>query len=469
MGENNISASRMPDQEYKLDLHCVLSDVASNWFSILLLTLAIILITYVGLSALYTPTYTATATVTVANAAEDPNLNNIGQLDIHAILNQAGESAKFVQSMVSLDGIKSMAAKELGQTDLQGTISAKQLGESNILEVSVTAGSPEIALIEDDAVIRSLVGAGSDLLGGIEIKIAQEPRVLEVPANARNFAKLAIAAGILAFLMICTVLGWSSSAKYTVRNSLEAEPKLGVGLLGVIPREGKPGRHKEAAIITDPSASPGYTEEIRSLAIRLMNEMSEKGSKVLLFYGACEGEGTSTTAANVALALSQMNRKVVLLDMDFNNPSLAKILKMEGIQFTDFSQYLENGGTDDALCKVPGTELTVSLNSKAYPQSIYKHSDQIKTFLDNISKKADFVIVDTLPGSLASDAEELNLMADASVIVVRENYSEVTDITNAIAAQEDSNHLLGCVFNCARRTDINADAARYGNGGHYVG
>ena len=198
-------------------------------------------------------------------------------------------------------------------------------------------------------------------------------------------------------------------------------------------------------------------------------EMSEKGSKVLLFYGACEGEGTSTTAANVALALSQMNRKVVLLDMDFNNPSLAKILKMEGIQFTDFSQYLENGGTDDALCKVPGTELTVSLNSKAYPQSIYKHSDQIKTFLDNISKKADFVIVDTLPGSLASDAEELNLMADASVIVVRENYSEVTDITNAIAAQEDSNHLLGCVFNCARRTDINADAARYGNGGHYVG
>ena len=412
MGENNISASRMPDQEYKLDLHCVLSDVASNWFSILLLTLAIILITYVGLSALYTPTYTATATVTVANAAEDPNLNNIGQLDIHAILNQAGESAKFVQSMVSLDGIKSMAAKELGQTDLQGTISAKQLGESNIR---------------------------SDLLGGIEIKIAQEPRVLEVPANARNFAKLAIAAGILAFLMICTVLGWSSSAKYTVRNSLEAEPKLGVGLLGVIPREGKPGRHKEAAIITDPSASPGYTEEIRSLAIRLMNEMSEKGSKVLLFYGACEGEGTSTTA------------------------------KMEGIQFTDFSQYLENGGTDDALCKVPGTELTVSLNSKAYPQSIYKHSDQIKTFLDNISKKADFVIVDTLPGSLASDAEELNLMADASVIVVRENYSEVTDITNAIAAQEDSNHLLGCVFNCARRTDINADAARYGNGGHYVG
>ena len=168
MGENNISASRMPDQEYKLDLHSVLSDVVSNWFSILLLTLAIILITYVGLSALYTPTYTATATVTVANAAEDPNLNNIGQLDIHAILNQAGESAKFVQSMVSLDGIKSMAAKELGQTDLQGTISAKQLGESNILEVSVTAGSPEIALIEDDAVIRSLVGAGSDLLGGIE-------------------------------------------------------------------------------------------------------------------------------------------------------------------------------------------------------------------------------------------------------------------------------------------------------------
>ena len=308
-------------------------------------------------------------------------------------------------------------------------------------------------------------------MGGVVITVVEEPRIFETPINARP-GKIAIAVGILAFFAICTLLSWRSSARYTVRNSMEVAPKLETELLAVIPKERKLFNNKSEILITDPSVSAGYSEEVRSLAIRLMNEMEKKGEKTLLVFGALEDEGKSTLAANIALALSQMNRKVVLADMDFSKPSLAGILNMKDAQFTDFAQYLESGASDDpvsAAVNVPGTGLSALLVRGAAPQTIYQCGARIRECLRRLSEEADFVIVDSTPVNDLSAAEELAMMTDASVLIVRENFAEVADIANAVQALGESSHMLGCAFNYARRSDITADAARHGKGGHYVG
>ncbi len=73
-----------------------------------------------------------------------------------------------------------------------------------------------------------------------------------------------------------------------------------------------------------------------------------------------------------------------------------------------------------------------------------------------------------ITNDIISDAEELASMTDASVVVVRENFAEVSDITNAAKLLSSGGPVLGCVFNGARRTEITADAAR-ARGGLYVG
>lgn len=471
MGENNTTAGRIPDHEYKLDLYSVISDLKRQWLSIVLLTAAITMFAYVALSVRYRPVYRATATVAIENINEDPNINNIGQVELFGALNIAGMSATHLKSVVGLEGIRSMAAKELGKENLEGSISAEPLGESNLLEVYVTSGSPETSLLEEVAVIKSLSESGSDLIGGVEVTVVEEPRVFETPINGRP-GKMAIAMGIVAFAAICTLLIWRSSTRYTVRSSVEVTPKLGTELLAVIPGERKPFWKKSGIIITDPSVTAGYSEEVRSLAIRLMNEMEKNGDKTLLVFGALEDEGKSTTAANIALALSQMNRKVVLADMDFSKPSLAGILNMKDAQFTDFAQYLASGASDDpasAAVNVPGTGLSALLVRGAAPQTIYQCGARIRECLRRLSEEADFVIVDSTPVNDLSAAEELAAMTDASVLIVRENFAEVTDIANAVQALGESSHMLGCAFNYARRSDITADAAKHGKGGHYVG
>ena len=79
MGENKTIAGRIPDHEYKLDVYSVLSDIMSQWISVLLLTASVTMLAYIGLSIRYRPAYRATATVAIENINEDTNLNNILQ------------------------------------------------------------------------------------------------------------------------------------------------------------------------------------------------------------------------------------------------------------------------------------------------------------------------------------------------------------------------------------------------------
>ena len=474
MHENNTAASHIPAEEYRLDLHSVLRDIAAQWLSIVLLSAAAVLLSFVLLSSSRKPVYKTTSTVAIRNINEDSTVNNVTTKDLYNVMKSSGESAGFLKKIITQGDLNALISAELGDYRKQGSISADSLGEGTFLALNVTASSPEASLRENEALIRVLQKQQDNLIGGLRIIVVQEPKVLETAVNAGRNVKLSLFAGVLVFLLLCTLLAWYSSSRYTVRNSTEVIPKVGRRALAVVPEE---KRRKDGLLITNPAVTPGYTEEIRSLAIRLMNDMTREGQKILLVSSAAEGEGKSTTAANIALAMSQMNRKVILADMDFQNPSLAKILNMQGAQFTELEEYLEGaafskGTSSDALssllCKVPGTELSAVLNLKAAPLSLDKYAAQIRKLLADLSEKADFVIVDTTSTAVVSDAEELASMTDASVVVVRENFAEVSDITNAAKLLSSGGPVLGCVFNGARRTEITADAAR-ARGGLYVG
>lgn len=474
MHENNTAASHIPAEEYRLDLHSVLRDIAAQWLSIVLLSAAAVLLSFVLLSSSGKPVYKTTSTVAIRNINEDSTVNNVTTNDLYNVMKSSGESAGFLKKIITQGDLNALISAELGDYRKQGSISADSLGEGNFLALNVTASSPEASLRENEALIRVLQKQQDNLIGGLRIIVVQEPKVLETAVNAGRNVKLSLFAGVLVFLLLCTLLAWYSSSRYTVRNSTEVIPKVGMRALAVVPEE---KRRKDGLLITNPAVTPGYTEEIRSLAIRLMNDMTREGQKILLVSSAAEGEGKSTTAANIALAMSQMNRKVILADMDFQNPSLAKILNLQDAQFTDPEEYFESVKSSGAasadalgglLCKVPGTELMAVLNHKAAPQSLDKYAAQIRELLADLSEKADFVIVDTTSTAVVSDAEELASMTDASVVVVRENFAEVSDITNAAKLLSSGGPVLGCVFNGARRTEITADAAR-ARGGLYVG
>ena len=484
---NNIKETGISSSEDTIiDLYSIIMDVVKEWLSILLLTIASGLFAYVLLSNLRPLNYATTTTMVVRNMDGENGDRNTGT-DVYENLNYGADSASRLKNILESRELKDTVAKELGLKEFEGKTSAQTLGESNLLEITVRSKSPYISYKEAEAILNNYTRFSGDLVGGTELTVLERPKVQEKPEHPLENVKYSIMFSGLMLLMICALLALMSFMRDTVRSSAEVESKIDAKLLATIMHEEKHrrgkrriGGEKASILITDPVTSFRYTEDMRKLAARVLNEMSEKKQKVLLVSSAMENEGKSTVSANIALAMAQINPRVVLIDMDFRKPSMYKILNMQNESFVDLGESIEkgikpgiNGFSEEVksmLCKVPGTDLSCVLCRKSVPQAVEKHSELLRSILEELKKEADYIIIDTAPISLVSDAEELATMADTSAIVIRQHLVEAKEINDTIDALGGRERILGCVFNNARKGSVSGAASEYGYGygGHYA-
>ena len=483
-GRREISISS--NEETAIDLYCMITDVVKEWLSILLLTIAAGLVAYVVLSNFRPLDYATTATMVVRNMDEENNSGNTGT-DVYENLNYGADSASRLKNILESKELKDTVAKELGLKEFEGKTSAQTLGESNLLEITVRSKSPYISYKEAESILNNYTRFSGDLVGGTELTVLERPKVQEKPEHPLENVKYSIFFSALVFAMVCAALAVMSYMRDTVHNSAEVESKIDAKLLATIMHEEKHRRgkrridgEKASILITDPVTSFRYTEDMRKLAARIVNEMSEKNQKVLLVSSAMENEGKSTVSANIALAMSQISPRVILVDMDFRKPSMYKILNMQDSKYVDLCEFIEKKIKPNSenfpeevramLCKVPGTALSCVLCRKAVPQAVEKYSELLRSIMEELKKEADFIIIDTAPISLVSDAEELATMADTSAIVIRQHWVEAKEINDTIDALGGRERVLGCVFNNARKGNVGGATSEYGYGygGHYA-
>lgn len=468
-------------EELVIDLYSVVMDVVKEWLSILLLALAAGILAFVVLTNYRPLKYATTATLVVNNVNENENVNSYSGNEVYDNLNYGADSASRLKNILESKELKDTVAKELGLQQFDGSTSAQTLGESNLLEITVRSKSPYIAYKEAESILRNYMEFSGDLVGGTELTVLEQPKVQEKPEHPLENLKYSILFGGFVFAAACAVLALLSIMRDTIHNSSEVESKVDAKLLATIMHEKKHrrgkkrvGGEKASILITDPVTSFQYAEDMSKLAARIINEMTENNQKVLLVSSAMENEGKSTVSANIALAMAQINKRVVLVDMDFRKPSMFKILNMQNATFEELGVAMElaskNKNADyreivqSLLCNVPGTDLSVVLNRKAVPQAVEKYSEFISAFVEELKKEADFIILDTAPISLVSDAEELATVADTSIIVIRQHWIEAREINDTIDALGGKDRMLGCVFNNARKSSVGGATSGYGYG-----
>ena len=494
MNEDKRIAAPSSNDELSIDLYSIFLDVSKEWLSILLLTVSVVLISYVVLTNFRALNYSTSATMVINNDDGSDGVKTSSTPEVYENIYNGADSASRITGIFESKALKETVAKELGLKSFSGTISAKTLGESNLLKITVRSVSPYISYREAESVLKNYEKFSKDLVGGTELTVLERPKVPERVEHPLQNLQYSVYAGILTFVAVCAILALLSALRDTVHNSSEVEKKLDTKLLATIMHETKHrkgkkriGGEKTSILISDPVTSFQYAEDMRKLAARVLNEMTEHNQKVLMISSVAENEGKSTVSANLALAMAQISKKVVLIDMDFRKPSLYKILNLQDGDFHEFSEYLKEIKTDDQadyegavntlLYKVPGSELATVLNRKSIPQAVEKHSNFIKGVVDALGHYADYVIVDTAPTSLVSDAEELAGMADTSLLVVRQHWTEARDINDTIDALGGKERVIGCVFNNVHKTGLGGNTGYgygygyshgYGYGGHYA-
>jgi succinoglycan biosynthesis transport protein ExoP len=208
-------------------------------------------------------------------------------------------------------------------------------------------------------------------------------------------------------------------------------------------------------------------EAFRTLGSSVMLEASgrKRTLRSLVITSSQPGEGKTTVCVNLAIALAQQGKRVILIDADLRRPSVHRALGFRNIR--GLSSYL-GGLSEWAPCVLPG--LTPGLDtlpagkSPRNPVALLS-SLKMKTLLDQALEEYEYVIVDSpaLMPSLA-DARILASLVDGSILVVR---SGMAPREYVIRARRHLNNVFGVVLN---NMDVRSpDYYYYGYGAYGYG
>jgi capsular exopolysaccharide synthesis family protein len=213
--------------------------------------------------------------------------------------------------------------------------------------------------------------------------------------------------------------------------------------------------------VVDDQIDPLSREQYRRLAATLHAAQAASGFKVVLIASAVAGEGKTLTATNLALTLSESYRRsVLLIDGDLRKPSLHTVFGIEG------SRGLAEGLLSPDEAKLPihhvSPNLTVLPAGRANTDPMAALvSDRARRMIDEARATFDWVIIDTPPVGLLSDASLLAAAADGAVLVVKANSTPYDAVQRAVAAL-GRDHVIGVVLNRVTRDAAGLDPRYYG-------
>ncbi len=191
-------------------------------------------------------------------------------------------------------------------------------------------------------------------------------------------------------------------------------------------------------------------EQYRKLAATLHHAQGDRGLKLIMVTSANPGEGKSLTASNLALTLSESyQRRVLLIVADLRRPSLHDIFGVpNGTGLSDGLARVSIEGL--AVLEVsPRLSVLPSGRPMVDPTSALT-SNQMRRILDEARASYDWVIIDTPPIGMLTDARLLAEMVDGVVLVVEAERSPYPDLLRAIDTL-GRERVLGAVLNRLRQ------------------
>ena len=453
----------------QIDLISMLKDIAKEWWAILLLSLAVALFADIWVNATYQPEYKTSTTFVVT--AKGMNTN------VYQNLNSTQQLAQQFTEILDSNVLKKKVAQDLNMSSLNIDSSVDLVPETNLITLSVKAGTAVESYRILQSIMKNYNTVSDYAIKNVIIETIQSPAVSMAPVNPLNEKKTMIIAFIAAAAVFMVLVAGLSYLRDTIKNPKDVTSKLDTRLLGSIYHEKKSKsiklrKKKEfvSMLISNPLRSFQYAESNKMMSSRVRSYMDKENAKTLLVTSVMENEGKSTVAANLALGLAQEGSRVMLIDCDFRKPAQYKIFDMEGKDGDDLGKVLTGkAGTENLIRNWNDTNLYMILNrtSSNSIETMLK-STTLRQIVGFCRQNMDYVIIDTSPLALVSDTEELAQMADASVLVVRQDTVLTKDINDAIDILNNTRgKVLGCVLNDASSSQITGSTAHYGYGGYY--
>ena len=379
--------------------------------------------------------------------------------------------------LVQLGDMAEKTASQLGQgltkEKVSAGLSVSAQGESNIVDVAATAGSPALAasiantyagqfvaeqqssnhkyyahalkLVENQLRVLSpkqrLSPSGIALAGRAQslgtlaelkngnVEVAQAATVPTAPSSPK-ISRNTVLGALLGLLLGLGIAFLLERLDRRIREPKDLEAVYGLPLLGVVPESSALSRSARGGGDVRAALPPGESESFQLIRAHLRYFNVDRELRTLLVASAAPGDGKTTIARHLAGAAARVGSRVLLLEADLRRPTMAQQLDVlsgpgvsdvligsvslsEATQMIDLDQAAGDGSR--------GRTLDVLVAGAALPPNPGEliESHAMENLLEQAKGQYDLVVIDTPPLTAVSDAFPLLSKVDGVIIVGR--------------------------------------------------
>ena len=425
------------------------------WIWVLMLAVAGGTFAYVRDYMTWSPRYTASATFTIT-ASQDGSDATSGSYAFYD--NSTAEQMANTFPYILTSGVLSRrAAETMGRDAVSGQIQASSEENTNLFTMSVTDVDAELAYETLQAVIECYPDVAEVIIGRTNMQLLDETGIPAHPDNPRNGKKaLAKGAAVGAFLGLLWT-GTVMLSRMTVKKKEDFQTRAHMKCLGEVPQIAMKKRsraNRNILNILNEKTDPRFEEALQLIRGKVEYSAWRHHSAIILVTSALAGEGKSTLAVNLALAFSKSGKRAALIDCDLRHPSDRKILGLEDgeglyevltkeAKLTDVLMTGKDLNMDEEFkfCFLPG-------GKAAEDGSRLLGSESMQKIIEAVKGKVDYVILDSAPAGLLTDAGVLAQYADSAVFVIRRDFASTTHIMEGLEELSESHiHMIGGILN----------------------
>lgn len=354
---------------------------------------------------------------------------------------------------------------------LKDCIRITVVSNTEIFQVSVTTGSAKDSFELAEAVQNLAPDFIKSIRNTTEISVVDPVVMPQQPSGPHVFLNTAIG-GLIGFVLsIMLVFVWEL-IDVNVKDEEELKQRYNKPVIGNIPSyQGKytvkeklrrilPGRLKNLRLGREKAKSGRYdkiiddnskfviSEAYRALRSNLRYTLRKDGCKIIMINSPMPEDGKSTTCANLGITMAQTGAKVLLIDCDLRKGKLHRFFNFKSMP--GLSDILSGQASETEVIRTTAYKSlhVLPMGSKPPNPAEILASVHMEELIARLAKSYDYIIIDTPPVNVVSDAIGLVKMVDGMLIVVRQAVTSHPNIADALSKYDLVNaNILGFVLN----------------------
>ena len=450
----------------EIDIKRIIEIIFSKKLIITLIILLNVTLGYVYSYYYKKPEYKSSVTILLV-ADENKTDKSLTQTDVNLNNGLISTYSSIAKSSSILQKTIQNLNLDIPVSKLEQNVEAKQIDNTQFLEISVKNESPERAKNIANELAEVFTEQIKEIYNLQNISIVDKAETEENPCNINHMKDMIIFgfAGIVLSIIIVMIIYMFDD---TVKEQKDIEKNIKLRTIGTLPVD----REKTELIVENNPKSP-IVESIKTIRTNILYS-TRKNS--ILVTSCKEKEGKSWVINNLAVTFAQTGKRVILVDANLrqenNKNEIFNIEKCEGLSdfireiSEDQMENLEKARKYIKETSIPNLHIMQNGTIPPNPAELIS-SKNMKRLVNLLKNMYDIVIIDGTSSILVADSIALSSMVDSTILVAENRKTKINDLKKVKKLIEDVNgNILGVILN---RVDVQSGKYYGKKYGYYYG